>query len=299
MPTPVDLQALSRRREEVRDVSVSPQRHVVSRYVLPGFLLSGFLGLLGWSARDYLLPRCAVRVVPVLVSLADMQTGGTPLFKAAGWVEPRPTPISVAALAPGVVRELLVVEDQLVTEGEPVANLIDDDARLALNQADATLHLREAEVQEAQATVDAAQTNLKIPAHLELPLAEADAALAVIQTELSNLPRQIERAEARLRLAEIDLHSKEKNKDAISGILIERRGVNSTRHRQRSQNSRSVSHCWNSSVWRWRAVGMRRRSDGNCSRTSTRRLAPQWRVSRRPTQSWKKPKSTSRWPSCD
>ena len=32
-----------------------------------------------------------VKVVPVHVSRAEVQQAGTPLFKAAGWVEPRPT----------------------------------------------------------------------------------------------------------------------------------------------------------------------------------------------------------------
>ena len=60
-------------------------------------------------------------VVPVHVSRAEWQEEGTPLFKAAGWVEPRPTHVAVPALASGVVDQLLVVEDQAVEEGEPVA----------------------------------------------------------------------------------------------------------------------------------------------------------------------------------
>ena len=67
-----------------------------------------------------------MKVVPVHVARAEVQQAGTPLFKAAGWVEPRPTPILVAALASGVVERLLVVEDQAVETGQPVAELVAD-----------------------------------------------------------------------------------------------------------------------------------------------------------------------------
>ena len=61
---------------------------------------------------------------------------------------------------------------------------------------------------DQHAALVAAQTNFDVPAHLELPVAEADADLAAVQTELTNLPSQLVRAEARLRLAKIDLESK-------------------------------------------------------------------------------------------
>ncbi|HBL44518.1 MAG TPA: hemolysin D, partial [Planctomycetaceae bacterium] len=59
--------------------------------------------------------------MPVIVTQSSIRNAGTPLFQAAGWVEPRPTPVRVAALSPGVIEELLVVEDQKVKQGEPIA----------------------------------------------------------------------------------------------------------------------------------------------------------------------------------
>jgi RND family efflux transporter MFP subunit len=200
----------------------APKRRVFSRYVLPGVLVLGFAGVFGWAARDAYLPRKPVTVAPVLVSLADVQTAGTPLFKAAGWIEPRPTPIRVAALAEGVVEELLVVEDQAVQKGEPIARLVDADARLAVEQAQAVEQLKRAEVDQAQAALTAAQTNFDVPAHLELPVAESEAELAALQTELTNLPNQHARAGARLRLAKIDLESKQAVRDSLPPILVER-----------------------------------------------------------------------------
>lgn len=209
MTTTVDVRELARRSNDAPAQSLAPRRHIWSRYVLPGTLILGFVALFAWTARDTVLPRKPVRVVPVFVSLADVQTAGTPLFKAAGWIEPRPTPIRVAALAPGVVEELLVVEDQEVSQGDPIARLIDEDAVLDVRQQSAMLQLRQAELREAEAELTAATTNLNIPAHLEAALAEVEAQLAAITAELSNLPNQTRGAEARLRLAEISLESKE------------------------------------------------------------------------------------------
>jgi multidrug efflux pump subunit AcrA (membrane-fusion protein) len=219
--TQVDLRELAIRGNGAGQVELAPPRRVVSRYVVPGLLVLGFLSVVAWAARDVYLPRHPVTVVPVYVSMTAIQTAGTPLFNAAGWVEPRPTPIRVAALAPGVVDELLVVEDQEVKQGEPIARLVAEDARLQLEQARAAGALREAEVAEAMAAIDAARTNLEIPAHLELPLAEAEAAVAAMDTELSNLPHQLARAEARLRLAQVNLNVKQQAKNAISGIVVE------------------------------------------------------------------------------
>lgn len=216
----IDLKELAIRRESGGGGRVAPKRRIVSRVVLPGLLILGFAAVLAWAARDVYLPRTPVTVVPVRVSLAELQTEGTPLFNAAGWVEPRPTAIRVAALAPGVVEELLVVEDQWVTAGEPIARLVDADAKLALENAQAVQRLRESEVKAAEAALAAAEVNFEIPAHLELPVAEAEAALAAIETELSNLPHQLARAEARLRVAKFDLKAKRAAGEAVTALLV-------------------------------------------------------------------------------
>jgi RND family efflux transporter MFP subunit len=216
----LDLKQLAVRREENGRSRLTPKRRVFSRYVLPAVLIAGFLGMLGWAARDAYLPRRPVTVVPVLVSVADAQMAGTTLFNAAGWVEPRPTPTRVTALADGVVEKLLVVEDQLVAAGDPIALRIQRDAELALERARADQLIRAAEVEQANATLAAAQVRFDVPAHLELPLADADAALAAVQTELSNLEFAAERARVNLRVARQNLDSKSKVEQAIPGIVL-------------------------------------------------------------------------------
>jgi multidrug efflux pump subunit AcrA (membrane-fusion protein) len=167
----VDLRQLAVSRSgNGREPVARQRRRLVTRLVLPGAVVLGFVAVLAWAARDKLLPSHPVTVVPVLTSQSELQDEGTPLFQAAGWIEPRPTPVYVTSLTDGVLDKLLVVEGQEVKEGEPVAQLIEDDARLALKETET---------------------------HLQLQLAEVDATLAEKQTELKTLPSRREAARAK------------------------------------------------------------------------------------------------------
>lgn len=220
MTDEVDLQSLA------VDRSVSPQgtrgkRNLVTRYVIPGVLITGFFSLIGWCARDLIFEPRAVTVMPVVASDATVHSEGSPLFQAAGWIEPRPTPVRVTALAPGVVEQLLVVEDQAVRAGEPVAQLIKDDAQLAYDRALANLELRRAEFDEVQARLDAAILRFEQPVHLEAPLGESQAALAMVNTALSNLPFELRRAEANHAAKKQDYESKVAASGVVAAVRID------------------------------------------------------------------------------
>src|SRR3954471_6894619 len=202
MSADVDIRQLAIVREDVATPKVTRRRHVLTRYVLPTALICGFVLLIAWSARDRVLPPKQVWVVPVIASQSSVQHEGTPLFQAAGWIEPRPTPIRVAALAGGVVERLLVVQDQQVRAGEPVAMLINQDAKLSRDRAAADLKQSEAECNQVRAEVQAAHTKFEKPVHLQAALSEADAALAAVTTELKNLPFETRRAKSQLEFAE-------------------------------------------------------------------------------------------------
>ena len=186
-----------------------------------GSLLFGLLGLAAWAGVGFVFPSHPVAVVPAHTTQPEALRGGTPLFKALGWVQPRPTPVQVAALAPGIVDKPLVVEDQRVKAGEPVGELIEDDAPHAYERAVGDLKLREAEVEEAQAVLTGATTRLEQPVHLEAPLVEVDAALAKIETQLSNVPFEIRRAEARLDFAKREYEVKTALKGVVAGRAID------------------------------------------------------------------------------
>jgi multidrug efflux pump subunit AcrA (membrane-fusion protein) len=217
----VDLKELAIDRGSSPRSEIAPPRRVLSRYVLPAILVAGFVGLFAWAARDAFLPRTKVTVTSVHSTREEIQASGTPLFKAAGWVEPRPTPIRVAALAEGVIKDLLVVEDQPVAKDEPIAILVDDDAKLSLDAARATFDLRTAELKQCQATLDAALTNLKEPTHLQSAAAEAEAELATVETKLATLPFQVSAAAAKLKFADATLKAQRDAGNAVSEIEVD------------------------------------------------------------------------------
>jgi RND family efflux transporter MFP subunit len=180
MSTQVDLRQLAVRRDPP---AIEPHRRRtwLTRYLIPATILAGFAALLAWAARETFIPVKPVTVLPVLTTRAELQQGGMPLFVSSGWIEPRPTPVVVTALAEGVVEKLLVVEEQEVRAGDPVAHLIADDARLTLASAEA--NLRQAE-------------------------AEAETLLARAETDLLFIPFQIKAAIAQEKQLRIDLENK-------------------------------------------------------------------------------------------
>lgn len=209
MPPPVDLQQLA----VTRDVPAPPERRrrqLLARVVLPALLLAGFAALLAWSARDAFSSARPVTVVPVLTARGPLaQPADTPLFRAAGWVEPRPTPALVTALAEGVVARLDVVEGQEVRKGDVVATLVRADADLGVIAAEADVQLQQAELAGARAAVAAAKANYDAPLALRAARADAQAALARAEAARDALPAQLKAARSRQHAAKRDLDYRE------------------------------------------------------------------------------------------
>ena len=218
----VDVQQLALDRTRLNRSRTARRRHLVARYVVPATVLAGFAAMLGWAVRDRFLPARPVTVLPVVVARAHVHRAGTPLFQAPGWVEPRPTAVLVAALAEGIVEELLVVEGQPVESGQAVARLIDADAGIALQQAQANLQLMEAELAFARAELAAARLRMQRPVHLAALAAEAESALAQSEQELAGLPFQIRAAEARADYAKQEFDGKQAAGSALAGRLVQR-----------------------------------------------------------------------------
>ncbi|MDA7978531.1 MAG: HlyD family efflux transporter periplasmic adaptor subunit [Pirellulales bacterium] len=221
MQTQVDLKQLAIDRGSAAQ-SPRSDGHWLSRYLIPIALLVASAAILGWSAWDLIFPPTEVTVVPVQLTRATAEPAGTKLFESSGWIEPRPTPIHVPALAEGVIKELLVVDDQELKAGDPVAKLINNDAQLALASAEADLRLRKAELDNAEAGYAAALTRFEQPVHLEAPLRQAEAELAKIATQLKNLPYEIRQAEAQREFAQRNYDGKEAARGAVVGRLIEK-----------------------------------------------------------------------------
>jgi multidrug efflux pump subunit AcrA (membrane-fusion protein) len=197
------------------------RRRLLTRLVMPAGLLLGFAVLVAVAARDVLDPPRPVTVVPVLGVRAELSPpAGTPLFRAAGWVEPRPTPTVVTALAEGVLERLFVVEGQEVQEGDLIARLNPTEAALALAAAEAEVQLRSGELAAARVTLTAARARLAQPLHLLAEVAEADSQVARAETELANVPHLLRAAQARQRFARTDWESKQRATTAVPEISL-------------------------------------------------------------------------------
>lgn len=216
----IDLRQLAINRSASTASAVKKRRRWVTRYFLPLAILAGFASLFGWATRDSFLPAQSVTITPVIVTRAEVQQAGTPLCQAAGWVEPRPTPIIVSSLAEGVVEELFVVEGQHVEQHQPLARLNDTDAKLLLRQKETNLRVREADLNNAEAALIAARTSLDNPNELQATLADAESRLAETKLLLGNLPYMIQTAKTRLQLAKDNASRKEQAGDAIAGRLL-------------------------------------------------------------------------------
>lgn len=221
MSSQLDLRELAMDRGSSGTLDPGPPRHLWARLVLPAVVLAGFAATMAWAARERFLPARPVTVVPVLVARAEVRPAGTALFRSAGWIEPRPAPVIVSALAEGVVNELLVLEGESVDAGQPLARLIDVDARRAVAQAEADISLRRAELASAEAELAAAEARLREPLHLAVELAEADRLLVEAEAELETAPFRQQIAESRLRYAEQQWEAKQAAGEAVAGRALQ------------------------------------------------------------------------------
>ncbi len=163
-----NLSSLSRGASAVPETMPRPRSRWKTRVLIPSLLFVAVAGLFGYVARSALWPVVDVWVVPVVVkpgaaSAASPEPGpdgaahGAPvLAQAPGWIEADPYFISVPALTEGVIREVLVLEGQRVEAGQVVARMVDEDARLEVERANAELAERRADVDRARAALDAA-----------------------------------------------------------------------------------------------------------------------------------------------
>ncbi len=163
-------------------------------WLLPAMLIVAFAALFAFVFRDRLLPALPVNVAPAIL-LADIEqeaaalgadkpagdpaaapvsapalapTSSTMLFQAAGWFEPDPLPIFATTLTDGVISQVHVLEGQEVKKGQLLAELIADDAKIAVDAAQrahdkaaAELKLQAVQVTVAQAEADVMADQVK------------------------------------------------------------------------------------------------------------------------------------------
>ena len=249
-----DIATLSRERKSGPNPSErtrvpAPSRRWLTRAGIPLAILVVAIGLLGYAARDALAPAIEVRVAPVVLkeSTAIPSDSGpvvnnSVIAQGPGWIEPAPFASTVQALSEGVIEEVLVLEGDRVEQGQVVATMIVDDARLGMQRARAGVALAMAEVGRANAAALAAtaradegrdELDRKRPlvraggisegqlARLEIRLRAAEheeqAALAASQTAQAAVAQaEALRDEAELRLSRMSIRS------PVGGVVMVR-----------------------------------------------------------------------------
>jgi len=190
-----------------------PRRRWATRLILPTAIAAATLALLGYAARGWLMPAAEVEFAraTAIGRPAGDRGAATPsagpkavVAQAPGWVEPDPYPIYVTALADGVVETVYVLEGDRVTAEQLLVELVDDDAKLALDRARAELQRREAVATAARADFDEPVALTRAAQVARAQLAGAEAALAKLDAEVAKeLARLNELAATYDRLGEM------------------------------------------------------------------------------------------------
>ncbi|MFK7760486.1 MAG: efflux RND transporter periplasmic adaptor subunit [Phycisphaerales bacterium] len=215
-----------------RGSSVLPSRSLAPT-LIPIAVLVCMLALFAWNAWPVLRPARTIQITQAIFvesntqpqpeSAADQpknQPQSTRTVQAAGWLEAEPFYTSATALADGIIDKVLVLEGDHVKQGQPLATLIDDDAKLELARANAQLSIARASLAQASAHLRAAQQNWDSPFELQRAIDNAQATLNERNAELAQLPSLIRAQQALLVIAQEELKSTENayNNKAASEI---------------------------------------------------------------------------------
>lgn len=198
-----DLKKLSSNGQEQPTVGgvPRPQFRWTTRVVVPVLVVGGLCALLATAAYETLAPAVEVQVAPVIVKTVKGQMTGKVTVQAAGWIEADPFKSYVPALADGIVSEVLVLEGESVEKNQVVVRLVDHDARLALEAAEARVNELEAAVASAKADLEAAKKEWENPVERTRAIEVAQASLKEARAELEQISAQILIEEARLEHA--------------------------------------------------------------------------------------------------
>ncbi|HYE62061.1 MAG TPA: efflux RND transporter periplasmic adaptor subunit [Phycisphaerales bacterium] len=191
---------------------------------VPLAVLLSIAALVLYSARALLWRATDVWVAPVLSRHAASSASGAGsaarpaqvLVQAPGWVEADPYAISVTALTEGVVSEVLVLEGQRVQQGDVVARLVNEDAKLALSRSEAELEAMESELMQARANVYAAEARaaeVRDEVERKRPLVQAggisEGQFARLEIRLRSMDLEVESAKSAVKVAQAKVRQHE------------------------------------------------------------------------------------------
>jgi HlyD family secretion protein len=207
MKTDVDLGALARSRGNGDDPTrtIARPRRRALRWLVPFVLLAGFAAVLLSTLGHLFRGVSHVTVIRPQPASGASAPAGSSLLQRSGWVEPDPFAVQATALTSGVVREMLVLEGDVVTAGQPLARLVDEKAKLDLERADAALAKAKADASRAAVERDVAQASFDAALEVTEAEATAKAALAGRTAESERRAAAAKEAAAKVRVAEEEL----------------------------------------------------------------------------------------------
>lgn len=197
-----DLGALSVTRTSAPVLRVP--RRWANRVLLPLALIAGFATLVLWASWDVIVPPVAVKVVPVRVQTGTVEVLGQEVFRANGWVEPRPRPADVTIQTEGMyrVKDVLVLPGERVTAGKQLLVLDTARAELDRDAADrrhakrlAAAKAAREDVNKANVAVVNAEASVKLAkaeGEADVNAAKADATKAEVAVKAAELAVTVE-----------------------------------------------------------------------------------------------------------
>jgi len=202
-PSPIDLAAFARPSTPARP-SARPPRRLPWRFLAPAALILAFAALFVGDFVELLAPKVEVTLVrPELArgERAARRIPGGLAVQAAGWIEPDPFPLGIAALRGGVVRGLTIREGDRVEAGQIVASLEDREWALAAQLARAETAAAEAAAQTACETAELADLRFHEGLETTFALASAKARVRARTAAVTRARHAAQSADAELRVA--------------------------------------------------------------------------------------------------
>jgi RND family efflux transporter MFP subunit len=196
----VDLSALARSSTVV----AKPKRRF-STWLIPILVVLAAGAIFSDSLLDLVRPVPVVQLIRPTPVAGGQQAAGTPLFQAAGWVEPDPAPILVTALEAGVIMDVRVQAGDAVKSGDVVARLADEEQRLNYAQAEVRVRNAEAMLTRARAELAAAELNWSEALAVTEALASAEGELKAQEAEVALDTASVTKAEALVATAKAEL----------------------------------------------------------------------------------------------
>ena len=176
----MSLDLLTSSTSSVNSASDPPQRRSLT-WLLPTGLILGFLLIFALLFGQRLLPATEVNTAPVIslrvsaeaIKPPTLESESAPnkgkgrkmgkgemLFQASGWIEPDPYTTYVPVLINGVVDQVHVLEGQSIKQGDLLATLIDDEAKLDLQEAEVKIKSLSAKITAHCVGVDIALADI-------------------------------------------------------------------------------------------------------------------------------------------